>query len=137
MAEPRTRPTNDSVAAFLRKATDDETHADCLTLVKLMKQATGAAPQMWGPSIVGFGTRRLVYASGREVDWPLLGFSPRKKELTLYGLGAGRRETLVAKLGRCRMGKGCLYIKRLADVDLKVLQALIAVSVKDAKSKQG
>lgn len=133
MAEPKTRPTHVSVAAFLKKSTDDETHADCLTLVRFMKQATGAAPQMWGPSIVGFGTRRLVYATGREVDWPVIGFSPRRKEITLYGLGTGRREALIAKLGRCRAGKGCLYIKRLADVDLKVLQALIAASVKDAK----
>jgi hypothetical protein len=135
MAEPKTRPTKLSVAAFLKKSTDEETHADCLTLVKLMKQATGETPQMWGPSIVGFGTRRLLYATGREVDWPLIGFSPRKKELTLYGLGAGRREALIAKLGRCRTGKGCLYIKRLADVDLKVLRTLIAASVKDAKAK--
>ena len=135
MAEPKTRPTKVSVAAFLKKATDEETHADCLTLVRLMEQATGEAPQMWGPSIVGFGSHRLVYASGREVDWPLIGFSPRKKELTLYGLGAGKRAALIARLGRCRTGKGCLYIRRLADVDMKVLQTLIAASVKDARTK--
>ena len=137
MAEPKTRPTKVSVAAFLKRATDEATHADCLAIVKLMGQASGATATMWGPSIVGFGITHLVYASGREIDWPLIGFSPRKKELVLYGMGGSdRHPELMNKLGKHRTGKGCLYIRRLADVDMKVLKALITASVKH-KTKQG
>jgi hypothetical protein len=89
---------------------------------------------MWGPSIVGFGSYHYVYASGREGDWPLTGFSPRKQDLTLYIMaGFDRYEALMAKLGKCRTGKSCLYIKRLADVDLRVLKQLVSESVKYMK----
>lgn len=138
MAEPKTRPTKVSVTAFLRKAAEGETHRDCLTLVKIMKQATKAEPVMWGPSIVGFGRFSLRYASGRELDWPLVAFSPRKRDLTLYiASGFARRETLLRKLGRHRTSKACLYIKRLADVDLAVLKELIAASVAHTKRRHG
>lgn len=134
MAEPKTRPTKVSVAAFLKRATDEATHADCVALVKMMEQASGEEARMWGPSIIGFGLTHLVYASGRELDWPLIGFSPRKKELVLYGMGGSdRHPELMKKLGKHRTGKGCLYIKRLADVDMKVLKALITASVTHKK----
>ena len=137
MAEPKTKPTKVSVAAFLARVTEGETLQDCRTLVKLMEQASGEKARMWGTSIVGFGITRLVYASGREADWPLIGFSPRKKELTLYGMGGSERHPeLMKTLGKHRAGKGCLYIKRLADVDMKVLKALVTASVRE-KTKQG
>jgi Domain of unknown function (DU1801) len=137
MAEPKTKLTKESVTAFLKRATDEATRADCLALVRLMEEASGEKARMWGTSIVGFGLTHLVYASGREVDWPLIAFSPRKKELTLYGMGgADRHPELMKKLGKHGTGKGCLYIKRLADVDMKVLKALVTASVKH-KRKQG
>ena len=137
MAEPKTRPTKESATAFLKRATDVTTQADCRALVKLMEEASGEKAKMWGTSIVGFGLTHLVYASGREVEWPLIAFSPRKKELVLYGMGGSdRHPELMKKLGKHSTGKGCLYIKRLADVDMKVLKALITASVKH-KKKQG
>jgi hypothetical protein len=136
MAEPKTKPTKVSVAAFLKRATDDATRADCLALVKLMEQASGEKARMWGASIVGFGIRHYVYASGREGDWPLIAFSPRKKELVLYGVAGANRSAALEKLGKHRTGKGCLYIKRLADVDMKVLKALVTASVRNKKGKQ-
>ena len=110
---------------------DDDRRKDCLTIVKMMQKATGEKPRMWGPSIIGFGDRRLKYDSGRELDWFVIGFSPRTRDLTLYvGLGSGKNDTLLKSLGKHTTGKGCLYIKSLADVDVKVLQALIEKSVK-------
>ena len=124
MAELKTRPTSASVAAFLKTVADDERRKDCQTLVKLMKQATGAPAKMWGPSIVGFGTYRYVYASGRQGDWPLVGFSPRKQDLTLYIMaGFARYAALMKQLGKHKSGKSCLYLKRLGDVDMAVLSA--------------
>jgi hypothetical protein len=91
---------------------------------------------MWGPSIVGFGEYHLVYESGREGDWPIAGFSPRKKELTLYIAGGfDRYAALMKKLGKYRTGKVCLYIKRLADVDMKALEELVAASVRYMREK--
>ena len=138
MAEPKTRPTKVSVAAFLKTVADDERRGDCLALVKLMKQVTGAAPKMWGPSIVGFGSYHYGYASGREGDWPLVGFSPRKQDLTLYLMaGFARYDVMMAKLGRHRTGKSCLYLKRLADVDMTVLKQLVTESVRHMKRTRG
>lgn len=108
-----------------------------MTLLRIMKQATGAEPAMWGPSIVGYGRYHYKYASGREGDWFVAGFSPRKRDLTLYIVaGFERYEALMAKLGKHTTGKSCLYIKRLADVDLTVLEELIASSVKHMKQTQ-
>ena len=90
-----------------------------------MKSATGEKPKMWGPSIIGFGSYHYMYDSGREGDMPVVGFSPRKAATVIYGLGLGDSEALLAKLGRHTTGKGCLYIKRLAEVDQKVLEQLL------------
>ena len=130
MAEPKTRPTRASVAAYIKRLPDERTRADCLTLVSLMERVTGEKAVMWGPSIIGFGTYRLAYADGSEADWPIAGFSPRKQDLTIYLMGVfDRRADLMRKLGKHRTGKVCLYIKRLADVDMKVLKELVAASV--------
>src|SRR5215207_11201719 len=129
MAELKTTPTTTSVTEFLASV-DDARRADCLAIVKIMKKATGAQPRIWGPSIVGFGQRRLKYQSGRELDWFVTGFSPRKNDLTLYIVGGFERQAeLMASLGKHKTGKSCLYIKRLADVDLKVLETIVKRSV--------
>ena len=113
MAELKTKQTDASVDAFLNGIAEDTRRQDCFTLVQIMKKATRAEPRMWGASIVGFGTYRYRYASGREGDWPIIAFSPRKQDLTLYiGSGFARYAELLAKLGRCKTAKSCLYIKR-------------------------
>jgi hypothetical protein len=133
MAELKTKKTDASVEAFLNKINDEETRRDCFEITKLMKQVTRSDPKMWGSSIIGFGSRRLTYASGRELDWMLIGFSPRKANITLYLTGGLEPQTaLLKKLGKYTTGKGCLYIKRLKDVDTKVLKELIRRSVRTA-----
>ena len=127
MAENKTKPTKLSVAAFISGLTDQARRADAKTLVKLMQNASGEKPQMWGPSIIGFGSYHYTYDSGREGDMPLVGFSPRKAATVLYGMGEGK--ALLAKLGKHTTGKGCVYIKNLADVDQQVLAAMVAKSV--------
>ena len=130
MAELKTRPTDASVEAFVQSVADEARRADCLAVLRLMKTVTGAEPRMWGGSIVGFGQYHYRYASGREGDWFLVGFSPRKNDLTLYIMaGFEQYEALLARLGKFKLGKSCLYIKRLADVDTGVLKELIAASV--------
>jgi hypothetical protein len=131
MAKLKTQKTNASVTAFLKSVADDDRRKDCQTLVRIMKRAVGAEPKMWGSSIVGFGHYHYKYASGREGDWFLTGFSPRKQDLTLYIMaGFDRYDALMAKLGKHKTGKSCLYLKRLADVDVAVLEELISASVK-------
>ncbi|NJN83298.1 MAG: DUF1801 domain-containing protein [Caldilineaceae bacterium] len=131
MAENKTQPTDESVEAFLDRVSDEKKRQDCLTLLKLMHEVTGQAPQMWGTSIVGFGRFHYRYASGREGEMPLIGFSPRKQNLTLYIMdGFDEYDRLLEKLGKHSTGKSCLYIKRLDDVDLPTLQRLIVESVK-------
>jgi len=130
MAENKTKATKLSVTAFIDALTDETRRADAKALVKLMQSATGERPQMWGPSIVGFGSYHYTYESGREGDMPLAGFSPRKPATVFYGLmGSSDSEALLGKLGKHTTGKGCLYIKKLADVDQKVLEALVSKSV--------
>jgi hypothetical protein len=130
MADNKTTPTRLSVAAFIDALTEETKRADAKALVKLMQSATGEMPKMWGPSIIGFGSYHYRYESGREGDMPLVGFSPRKAATVLYGVtGLSDSEALLAKLGKHTTGKGCLYIKKLADVDHKVLQALVVRSV--------
>jgi len=102
--------------------------------LKIMKKATKAEPKMWGTSIVGFGDHHYRYASGREGDWFIAGFSPRVQNLTLYMMGGFDKEVL-KRLGKYKTGKGCLYINKLTDVDLKVLNELITKSVKQSKAK--
>ena len=136
MAENKTKPTKQSTAAFIDAITDGTRRADAKALVRLMQGATGEKAMMWGPSIVGFGSCHYVYESGREGDMPLVGFSPRKAATVLYGLmGSGESEALLVKLGKHTAGKGCLYIKKLDDVDQEVLGALMvkAASAKRAK----
>jgi hypothetical protein len=127
MAENKTKPTKVSVAAFIDAMTDQSRRADAKALVKLMQKAAGDRPKMWGPSIIGFGSYHYIYDSGREGDMPLVAFSPRKAATVLYGLSDS--ESLLGKLGKYTRGKGCLYIKRLEDVDQKVLEAMIAKAV--------
>jgi Domain of unknown function (DU1801) len=136
VAEPKTARNDASVDAFIDAIEDDARRDDCRTLVRIMKQAVGVAPAMWGPSIVGFGSYHYKYESGREGDWFLAGFSPRKQNLTLYIMaGFERYETLMAKLGRHTTGKSCLYIKRLSDIDTKVLKELVTASARHMKSR--
>jgi hypothetical protein len=127
MAGNKTKPTQLSVAAFIDALTDETRRADAKVLVKLMQKATGEKPKMWGPSIVGFGSYHYKYESGREGDAPLAGFSPRKAATVLYGMT--RSAVLLAQLGKHTTGKGCLYIKKLADVDQNILEALVLASV--------
>jgi len=140
MAENKTQPTTTSAPAFLDAIPDEAQRGDAKALAKLMQKVTGDKPTMWGPSIVGFGRYHYVYESGREGDNLIVGFSPRKAANVLYGaIGFDGAEALLAKLGKHTTGKGCLYIKKLADVDLNVLETLIenAVEAKRARhSKQ-
>ncbi len=130
MAELKTKPNEGDVAAFLAGVADPAKRRDCETVLEIMREATGSEPKMWGPSIVGFGSYRYTYESGREGDWMLTGFSPRKQNLTLYIMpGFGRYPELMAKLGKHKTGKSCLYLGRLADVDLDVLTELVRESV--------
>lgn len=136
MAELKTKKTEASVEDFLNGVKDEQVRDDCFQIVKLMKQATKADPKMWGTSIVGFGMQHLKYESGRELDWMIVGFSPRKQNLTLYLPGyLDTYADLLGKLGKHTTGKGCLYIKSLNDVNAKVLKELIQRSVKATKKK--
>jgi hypothetical protein len=118
------------VAAFVDALTDPARRADAKALVKLMQSASGEKPKLWGPSIIGFGSYHYRYDSGREGDAPLIGFSPRKAATVLYGMtGFSNSEALLAKLGKHTTGKGCLYIKKLADVDQKILESMTAKAV--------
>jgi hypothetical protein len=135
MADNKTKPTTVSVAGFI-DALDQTRRADAKTLVGMMKNASGEKPKMWGPSIMGFGSYHYRYDSGREGDMPLIAFSPRKAANVLYGLtGSDDRKALLAKLGKHTTGKGCLYIKKLADVDPRVLEAMMLKSVAAAKAR--
>ena len=136
MAENKTKATNASVAAFVKALADPVRQADAQALVKLMQAVTGEKPRMWGPSIIGFGSRHYVYDTGREGDTPLVGFSPRKAATVLYGLKGFRgSETLLARLGRHTEGGGCLYVKKLADVDRDVLKEIVVKAVAAARAK--
>jgi uncharacterized protein DUF1801 len=127
MAENKTKPTEVSVTAYIDAITDQTKRADAKALVKLMQSAAGEKPKMWGPSIIGFGSYHYKYESGREGDMPLIAFSPRKPATVLYGVtGFSGAEALLTKLGKHTTGKGCLYIKKLADVDQHVLETLVA-----------
>jgi hypothetical protein len=130
MPENKTKATTLSVTAYIDALTDPTRRSDAKELVQLMQQASGEKPRLWGPSIVGFGSYHYRYDSGREGDMPLISFSPRKAAMVLYSmLGHREAETLLAKLGRHTTGKGCLYIKKLADVDRTVLETLIQNAV--------
>ena len=136
MAELKTKVNDASVTAFLNKIEDEEKRKDSFEILKIMTQVTKEEPKMWGSSIVGFGSYHYKGASGREGDWLLTGFSPRKQNLTLYLMGGFNTHTdLLKKLGKHKTSVGCLYIKKLEDVDVKVLKELIKKSVKAATKK--
>lgn len=136
MAELKTKQNSASVATFLNSIEDKQKRADARKIASMMRAATGSRAKMWGTAIVGFGSYHYKYASGREGDWMLVGFSPRKQNLTIYIMpGFKAFDKLMAKLGKHSTGKSCLYIKRLADVDEKVLEKLIAESVQYMRSK--
>ena len=134
MAENKTTPNDQDVEQFLNSVEDERKRKDSFMILELMKQVTGIEPRMWGSSIVGFGSYHYKYESGREGDMILAGFSPRKQNLTLYNMGGFERyDDLLKKLGKHTTGKGCLYIKRLDDVDLPTLKSLIEESFKHVK----
>jgi len=130
MAENKTKPTELSVSAFIDALPDEIRRADAKVLVKLMQNAVGEKPKMWGPSIIGFGSCHYKYESGREGDMPLIAFSPRKAATVLYSvIGSTEADSLLAKLGKHTTGKGCLYIKRLQDIDPGILEAIVVRSI--------
>jgi hypothetical protein len=132
--ELKTKVNAASVEGFLNSVTDEQKREDCFEILRLMKQVTKEEPKMWGSSIVGFGSYHYKGASGREGDWMLTGFSPRKQNLTLYLMhGFNVHQDLLKKLGKYKTSMGCLYIKKLNDVDKKVLKELVAESVKRVK----
>jgi len=134
MAENKTKANSKSVASYLKAIDDPGRRADCHTIATMMEELTGSKPRMWGDSIVGFGDYRYKYASGREGDWFLSGFSNRKQSLTLYIMGYLEfYEDILEGLGTFKHGKGCLYIKKLSDVDQEVLRTLISTSIKRLK----
>ena len=132
MAELKTKLNDASVTDFLNKIENEEKRKDSFEILKLMQQVTGQEPKMWGSSIIGFGNVHLKYESGRELDWFITGFSPRKQNLSLYGLP---HTDELKKLGKYKTGGGCLYVNKLKDVNTKVLKELIKQSVKAAKQK--
>jgi len=131
MAEMKTKVNDTAVSDFLNKIADPQVRQDCHTVVDIMKSAAGAEPRMWGSAIIGFGEYTMTYPDGRSVPWMVVGFSPRKQNITLYtGSSFPEHDQLLAGLGKHSTGKGCLYIKRLSDVNIPTLQKLVNASVK-------
>ena len=137
MAEAKTKRTDQSVSDFIEGLADEGRRRDCTALARLMAKAAGAKGAMYGPSIVGFGTQTITYAGGRTGEWPAVAFSPRKADLTLYVSARTAPAQLLKRLGKHKVSGSCLHIKRLSDVDLDVLAALVSASVKAAKKKRG
>lgn len=134
MSDMKTKPTHKDVHAFLNTISDEPKRTDAFTILELLEAIVGEPAKMWGASIIGVGKYHYKYASGREGDWFLAGFSPRKQALTLYLMsGIDRFGALLSQLGKYKTGKGCLYIKRLSDVDMTVLEKLIRASVNHLK----
>ena len=130
MVELKTKPNEQSVTDFLQAVPDERKREDSFAIMELMKEVTGLEPKMWGDTMIGFGTYHYKYASGREGDWFVTGFSPRKQNLTLYIMsGFDEYDELMKKLGKYKTGKACLYINKLEDVDLSVMKDLIQKSV--------
>ena len=136
MAELKTKQTNASVEDFLKKVEDEKKRKDAFEILEFIKKITGEKPKMWGPGIIGFGTFRLKYPNGREIDWMLTGFSPRKQNLTIYIMtGFDHYEEMLQKLGKYKTGKSCLYIKKLEDIDKDVLADMIRSSIDFLRKK--
>ncbi|RKN80835.1 DUF1801 domain-containing protein [Ulvibacterium marinum] len=136
MSSNKTVPTNVPVQEFLDRLEDGNKRKDSYVLLNLMEKISDEPPVMWGPSIIGFGSYHYKYDSGREGDMLRIGFSPRKQNFSLYvGAGAKRNQGFLTKLGKYKMGKSCLYIKRLSDVDMNTLEALIRSTYEHYKKK--
>lgn len=130
MSEAKTKPTDQNVIHFLEAIDDPRRRDEGLALNQLMREVTGEEPCIWGTNIIGYGAYRYRYASGREGDWPLVAFSPRKQNLTIYIMaGFDEYDDLMSRLGKHSTGRSCLYLKRLSDVDQAVLRELVARSV--------
>jgi hypothetical protein len=138
MAEYKTKPTRNSAAAFLNKIRDRQRREDCFAILEIMRQVSGTEPVMWGSAIIGFGTYHYVYESGREGDTTVIGFSPRKQNISIYLMGGLQHlEAELAQLGKYKTGKGCLYINSLSDVNVKVLKKVLARAFKATTRKAG
>ena len=134
MAEIKTKKTGASVADFVNSIPEAQKREDCLAIARMMQAATNAEPKMWGPSIVGFGLCRWIYPNGKEMDWMQIAFSPRKANITLYLTEEVLNSDLMEKLGKNKCGKGCLYIKKLSDVDVPTLKKLIQATVRQRRA---
>ena len=138
MPENKTKPTEASVEDYIASRANEQQRSDCQELMALLKKITGQPPKMWGPSIVGYGSYRYTYESGRTGEAPLAGFAIRGRELVVYlDVEGDRQKSLLSKLGKHKMGKVCLYFKRLADLDKPVLEQLVANSVAEVKRRYG
>lgn len=138
MAEPKTKATEASIEEYIASRADEAQAADCKTLMAILEKATGQPPKMWGPSIVGYGSYRYTYESGRTGEMCLVGFALRGRELVVYlAVDGPKQQALLTKLGKHKMGKSCLYLKRLADVDRHVLERLVVGSIAEIQDKYG
>jgi hypothetical protein len=137
MAENKTKPTRSSVTAFLNKIRDQQLRDDCFAIVEMMQKVSNCEPVMWGSAIIGFGTYHYVSKSGREGDWIMIGFSPRKQNISIYLMGGLKKvEDQISKLGKYKIGGGCLYIKSLSNVNVTVLKKVFARAFKEAQRKK-
>jgi len=138
MTENKTKPTAASIEDYIASRASPQQGADCRELMALLRKVTRQAPKMWGPSIVGYGSYRYTYESGRTGEAPLTGFAIRGRELVVYLVAEGdRQKALLARLGKHKIGKSCLYFKQLADLDKSVLEQLVAGSVAEVKRRYG
>jgi len=138
MAENKTKPTDASVEGYIASRANPQQKVDCDALMAILQRVTGESPVMWGPSIVGYGVYRYTYDSGRSGEMPLVGFAIRGRELVVYlTAGSEAQRALLAELGPHRMGKSCLYVRRLADLDAGVLERLVVGSVEDVRRRHG
>lgn len=138
MAEPKTRPTKASVEKFINEQAIETTRDDCRTLVRMMEEISGAPATMWGTSIVGFGSYVYQYSGGKELTWPILGFSPRKQNLTIYFMGGFEgKQDLLKKLGKVKTSRGCLYVKTLEGLHMPTLKKMISDSYKYVVKQYG
>lgn len=129
MSDLKTQPTDQDVESFLNSIEDEQKRTDCFELLELMTEITGEPPKMWGKNMVGFGNYHYKYDSGREGDWFLTGFSPRKKNLTIYIMaGFEKYDEIMSRLGKYKTGSSCLYVKKLADIDKEQLKVLVKKS---------
>ena len=136
MAENKTKPTKVSISKYLDALPDEAKRADSKALIKLMQQLSGETPKLWGSSIIGFGSIHYKYESGREGDMPVAAFSPRKPAIVIYGMNNfPEAQGLAAKLGKCKLEGSCLHIKRLADIDLQILESMLVKSVSATRQK--